>query len=79
MGRAVRARPSLVHLTASRGRLTQTAARRRDAAARPSALTDVAIAAFLWAFRIVVILVVVVGSMLTLASGKLLPRDLDQT
>jgi len=33
-------------------------------------LTNLAIAAFLWAFRIVVILVVVVGSALTLASGK---------
>ncbi len=33
-------------------------------------LTDFAIAAFLWAFRIVVVVVVVVGSLLTLASGK---------
>ena len=33
-------------------------------------ITDVAIAAFLWVFRIVVILIVVVGSTLTLASGK---------
>src|SRR5215212_11710460 len=33
-------------------------------------LTDVAISAFLWAFRIAVILVVVVGSTLTLASGR---------
>jgi branched-chain amino acid transport system permease protein len=32
--------------------------------------TDVAISAFLWTFRIVVVLVVVVGSALTLASGK---------
>ncbi|MGH2357700.1 MAG: branched-chain amino acid ABC transporter permease, partial [Candidatus Limnocylindria bacterium] len=33
-------------------------------------LTDLAIAAFLWAFRIAVVLIVVVGSLLTLASGK---------
>ena len=33
-------------------------------------LTDVAISVFLWAFRIAVILVVVVGSTLTLASGR---------
>lgn len=33
-------------------------------------LTDFAIAAFLWAFRIAVVLVVVIGSILTLASGK---------
>jgi branched-chain amino acid transport system permease protein len=33
-------------------------------------ITDAAIAAFLWAFRIVVVLIVVVGSALTLASGK---------
>jgi branched-chain amino acid transport system permease protein len=33
-------------------------------------ITEFAIAAFLWAFRIVVILVVVIGSLLTLASGK---------
>jgi branched-chain amino acid transport system permease protein len=33
-------------------------------------LTDAAIAAFLWAFRIAVVLIVVVGSYLTLASGK---------
>jgi branched-chain amino acid transport system permease protein len=33
-------------------------------------LTDLAISAFLWAFRIVVLFVVVVGSILTLASGK---------
>jgi branched-chain amino acid transport system permease protein len=43
------------------------------AAARTTATErtlDVAIAAFLWAFRIVVVLVIVVGSMLTLAGGK---------
>jgi len=33
-------------------------------------LTDIAIVAFLWAFRIIVVLIVVVGSFLTLASGK---------
>jgi branched-chain amino acid transport system permease protein len=33
-------------------------------------LTDVSIAAFLWAFRIVVIVIVVVGSVLTLAAGR---------
>ena len=33
-------------------------------------LTDAAIAAFLWSFRIAVILVVVVGSLLTLLSGR---------
>ena len=33
-------------------------------------LTDFAITAFLWAFRIAVVLVVVVGSALTIASGK---------
>jgi branched-chain amino acid transport system permease protein len=33
-------------------------------------LTELAIAGFLWSFRIVVVLVVVVGSILTLASGK---------
>jgi branched-chain amino acid transport system permease protein len=33
-------------------------------------LTDAAIAAFLWSFRIAVVLVVVVGSILTLASGR---------
>jgi branched-chain amino acid transport system permease protein len=32
--------------------------------------TDIAIAAFLWVFRIAVVLVVVVGSFLTLASGR---------
>jgi branched-chain amino acid transport system permease protein len=38
---------------------------------RPSErLTDFAITAFLWMFRIVVVLVVVVGSFLTLTSGK---------
>jgi branched-chain amino acid transport system permease protein len=33
-------------------------------------LTELAIAGFLWAFRVIVVLVVVVGSILTLASGK---------
>jgi branched-chain amino acid transport system permease protein len=33
-------------------------------------VTDIAISGFLWGFRIVVILVVVVGSILTLASGR---------
>jgi branched-chain amino acid transport system permease protein len=33
-------------------------------------LTDLAIAAFLWAFRISVVLIVVVGSFLTITSGK---------
>jgi branched-chain amino acid transport system permease protein len=33
-------------------------------------VTDISIAVFLWSFRIVVVLVVVVGSALTLASGK---------
>jgi branched-chain amino acid transport system permease protein len=33
-------------------------------------LTDVAIATFLWAFRIAVVLIVVVGSFLTLTSGR---------
>ena len=33
-------------------------------------ITEVAIAAFLWAFRIVVVLVVVIGSFLTLSSGR---------
>jgi branched-chain amino acid transport system permease protein len=33
-------------------------------------LTDLAIAGFLWSFRVAVVLVVVVGSVLTLASGK---------
>jgi len=43
----------------------------RRASVRPiERLTDLAIAAFLWAFRIVVLLVVVVGSIATLASGK---------
>jgi len=37
-------------------------------------LTDLAITGFLWAFRIAVVLVVVVGSLLTIASGK---YDLD--
>ena len=37
-------------------------------------LTDLAIIGFLWAFRIAVVLVVVVGSLLTIASGK---YDLD--
>ncbi len=36
-------------------------------------LTDLAIVAFLWAFRIIVVLIVVVGSILTLASGKYSP------
>ena len=43
------------------------------AAARTKAnerILDGAIAAFLWAFRIVIVLVIVVGSYLTLASGK---------
>src|SRR3990170_7190968 len=43
------------------------------AAARTSATErtlDVAIAAFLWAFRIVVVLIIVVGSALTLSGGK---------
>jgi branched-chain amino acid transport system permease protein len=39
-------------------------------ARRLDRLTDLAIAAFLWAFRITVVLVVVVGSALTLISGK---------
>ena len=33
-------------------------------------LTDIAIAVFLWAFRIAVVLIVVVGSILTLAGGR---------
>ena len=33
-------------------------------------ITELAIAAFLWAFRIVVVLVVVIGSLTTLASGR---------
>jgi branched-chain amino acid transport system permease protein len=33
-------------------------------------LTDIAISSYLWAFRIAVVLIVVVGSILTLASGK---------
>src|SRR5688500_16414571 len=33
-------------------------------------LTDIGIALFLWAFRVAVVLVVVVGSALTLMSGK---------
>jgi branched-chain amino acid transport system permease protein len=33
-------------------------------------LTDIAIAVFLWAFRVAIVLIVVVGSFLTLASGK---------
>src|SRR5207244_3754403 len=37
---------------------------------RVERLTDIAIAAFLWAFRIAVVLIVVVGSMLTLLSGR---------
>ena len=36
---------------------------------RVERLTDIAIAAFLWAFRIAVVLIVVVGSLLTLLSG----------
>ena len=47
--------------------LTEIAGCRYD---RLERLTDVAIAAFLWSFRIVVVLIVVVGSILTLASGK---------
>ena len=38
-------------------------------ARRLDRLSDIAISAFLWAFRIVIILVVVVGSILTLATG----------
>src|SRR5947207_2298780 len=37
---------------------------------RVERLTDIAIAAFLWTFRIAVVLIVVVGSMLTLLSGR---------
>jgi branched-chain amino acid transport system permease protein len=37
---------------------------------RVERLTDIAIATFLWAFRIAVVLIVVVGSMLTLLSGR---------
>jgi branched-chain amino acid transport system permease protein len=37
---------------------------------RVEQFTDVAIAAFLWAFRIAVIAIVIVGSFLTLSSGK---------
>jgi branched-chain amino acid transport system permease protein len=40
---------------------------------RVERFTDVAIAAFLWAFRIAVIFVVVVGSFLTLSSGRFAP------
>jgi len=51
----------------------QATPRDYGAAARTSATEralDAAIAAFLWAFRIVVVLVIVVGSYLTLSSGK---------
>jgi len=37
-------------------------------------LTDLAIAGFLWAFRIAVVLIVLIGSALTLASGKYPPE-----
>jgi len=42
----------------------------RRSSDRLEQFTDVAITAFLWGFRIVVILVVVVGSILTIASGR---------
>ena len=51
----------------------QAVPRDYGAAARTSATErtlDAAIAAFLWAFRIVVVLVIVVGSALTISSGK---------
>lgn len=47
--------------------LSQPLAPRGDLVER---VTDIAIAGFLWSFRIVVVLVVVVGSTLTLTSGK---------
>ena len=42
----------------------------RARADRVERLTDLAIGAFLWAFRIIIVLVVLVGSAVTLASGR---------
>jgi branched-chain amino acid transport system permease protein len=42
-------------------------------ASRFERLTDLAIAAFLWAFRVAVVFIVVVGSILTLTSGRFGP------
>ena len=53
-----------------RTRLMQTTLRPRRSPSRTETAFEAAVSAFLWAFRIILVLIVVVGSVLTISSGK---------